>query len=469
MKKFNKIMTKFFIASAAVALPAVTLTSCSVQEWFTTWDTSNITSTFYNSYDMLISLGIIPNASTYASSSYYNGKPLNVYSYMDKLVKEGDLDLTQDSTQYTTFGTYSDSTSGPNLQALASVESDTVVINEWARPDEPQYKYSNVTQAVAYTSMADSINAKYTYVENELGTDWASATPWNHYREGMFSYRKALLMLAKDLDKRYAVENETLQGNAVTYKTYEDRANDIIAKDQKAIKQMREEFKASSLSGQKIGIIAGQTGSGSWAYAEKVQAIYDPFIFPEIYGPEGIGMGVTFPTIEDAKMNTVKFADNGGSLASIKAADAATLAEAYAGQFDKIIFVRSPGIDEEKLNAQLKQVQGYLNPNSSSAGTTLALATGETLDDTKNTPNKTTSDNVVVVSHQYWYPTTWSCFGKTYLLDQVKQAFNMLMGSTATKKISSYDMDQHIKETYYKPSELVKPHKFSATNGETQG
>lgn len=480
MKKFNKIMTKFFIASAAVALPAVTLTSCSVQEWFTPWDTSNITSTYYNSYDMLISLGIIPNASTYARSSWYDNKPLNVFPYMDKLVKEGSLDLKQNSTDYTQFGTYSDTTSGPDLQALASVESDTVVINEWARPNEPQYKYSNVTQAVAYTSMADSINAKYTYVDNELGTDWTKATPWNHYREGLFSYRKALLMLAKDLDNRYAVENKKLQGSDVTYKTYEDRANDIINSDKNVINDLKTSFQNSELKDKTIGIIAGQTGSGAWAYTDKVQAIYDPFIYPEIYGPDGIGMGVSFPTLDDEKTSAVKFADNGGSLASIKSADAATLAEAYKGKFDKIIFVRSPGIDEDKLNAQLEKIRTYLKTTPSKL--TVNLSDDEKLNDNSSTPNSTTStyedkdgkkttstNDVVVVNWQDWYPTTWGAYGKTHLFDQIKQSFNMLMSNTTTSKATSlisYDTSKSWKT--YKPSELVKPHKFAATNGEIQ-
>lgn len=438
--KINKLMTKLFVASAAVALPAVTLTGCSADKIKTPWNTANITSTFYNSYDMLVSLGVTPNAQQIASSALN----YDIYPYMESISNKDE----------TNFGTFIDMNNVlPVTNSLYDVQTDTVVLNEWDKAKESQWLSSGVLNAVAYTSMGDTIGAKYTYTENELGTDWNNATPWHQYKEGMFSYRKALLMLAKDLDSRFNVDNKTLQGNDVTTKTYVDRANQIIDKDKEQIQQLRTTLESSSLNGKTIGIING--GSSKYDNKPELKSIYDPFIYPEIYGPEGIGMGVSFPTPENNE-NAILYAEDGGSLAYISSQDPAVLKEGFKNKFDKLIFVRPINTDKDGVNAQLEQVKSLLKTETSS----LALAENETIDNTKTTPNKTTSNDVVVVNYQDWYPTTWGVYGKTHMLKNFIECLNIFeSAATPSTKQVNFEFKTDLAWQQYKPEELVKPTK----------
>lgn len=426
--KINKLMTKLFVASAAVALPAVTLTGCSGESI----KGSNLTSAYYNDYDMLTSLGITPNASNIANTALN----YNVYPYISEI----------DNDKETTFGSYRASTDEYNLLGLTKVNTETLVLNEWAKASESKYLQTGVIKNVVYTSMADSIDAKYTYTDDLQKSD----TPWHEYREGLFSYRKAFLMLANGLDEIYSYSNNTLQGKKVTYSSYVERANDIIAKDKMQIQQLRDTYKSSSLKDLNIGIIAGQEGKGGYATVDTIQAIYDPFIYPEIYGPEGIGMGVNFPTPNTAN-KVVKFADEGSSLASITSEDSAGLMQAFQNKFDKIIFVRSPDINESKVNEQLKQLGSYLKTEDNS----IQLADGEKITNDVTTPNKTTNANVVVVNYNDWCPTTWGVYGKTHLLKNFIECLNMFSSTSETK--FTYNTSDEYSWKQYKPTELVKP------------
>lgn len=431
MSIIRKKINKSLIILSSIALPTVTLTSCS-----TSWNTNHIISTFYNSYDMLTAFGIIPYGQTLANSA----RKLNYYPYMNQYV---------DDTK-TKFGTFTSSTSEPNLKSLVEMEIDTLVTNEWDRSNEPTYKKSGFISHIAYTSMADSENAKYSE------TKGPNIFEWNEYREGLFSYRNAFTMLAKDLDKRFLPNPNVLDGQTAPFNSYEERANNIISIDKQIMKELRTQFQGSSLKDKYIGIFSGQSGLGSAVPVKDLIAIYDPFIYPEMYGPEinDIGMGAKFPKPDTNNTNAIKFADNGGSLASVKVEDAGTLKNAFKQKFDKIIFVKSPNelyTSEITLSGQLNQLKDFLKTTPTEANIT----------QDQTDPNKTNVSDIVIVEYDDWYPATWGVIGKRHVVKQMLNSFNLLIenetngNNTATK--FSYPDDKTWQT--YKKDQLFFPNK----------
>ncbi len=436
MKKIKNIMMKITIAASAIAMPAVALTSCS-----TSWNTNHIISTFYNAYDMLTALGITPYGQTMANSAL----KLNYWPYMNSYV---------DGSK-TKFGTFTSSTSEPNLKALASMKIDTLVTNEWDRTNEPTYKKTGFINFIAYTSMADSAAAKYSE------TAPPGTFEWNDYKEGLFSYRNAFTMLAKDLDKRFLPNTNIIEGQQSAFNSYEERANNIINADKEVMKELRAQFQASILKDKYIGIFAGQGGSGSITPVESITAIQDPFIYPEMYGPEtsDIGMGAKFPkpnTISET--DAIKFADNGGSLAAIKAKDAGTLKNAFGSKFDKIIFIKSPDQlynDTITLNGQLNQLKDYLK----------TTPTETTITQDQTNKNKTNVKDIVIVEYEDWYPTTWGVLGKKHVVKEMLKVFNLFLeneNNTTTKNATTtttFTYPDNKSWNQYKVDQLQSPNK----------
>lgn len=446
MKKWAKKFSKVFIVASSMIFPTVALTSCGY------WNTNHIISTFYNAYDMLTALGITPYGQTMASSA----RGLNYYPYMNNYV---------DSSK-TQFGTFTSSTSEPNMKALASMEIDTLVTNEWDRTNEQTYKKSGFIQHIAYTSMADSAAAKY------AETKTAGMFEWNDYKEGLFSYRNAFMMLAKDLDKWFLPNTNVIEGQTNSFASYEERVNNIISADKEVIKDLRSQYQSSVLKDKYIGVFAGQSGSGSATPIEQIKSIYDPFIYPEMYGPEtqDIGMGVKFPKPNiQSGTDAIKFADEGGSLASIQAIDSGTLKNAFQYKFDKIIFVKSPDSLYEGTNitvdSQLNQLKDFLktnNPNTNNGATTLNT-TNITID--PNNKHKTNVKDIVVVEYDDWYPTTWGVIGKRHVVREMAKMFNLLIENenSNTNKLSSSSSLINFPENktwkQYRIDQLVSPDK----------
>lgn len=403
---------------------------------------------------MLTALGVTPNASNKARAALN----YDVYPYIEKYVDKDSI----------TFGTFTESSGSPIPQSLSDVETNSIVLSEWAKAKEDEYKYSNVVTNVMYTSMADTTNARYLYTDTskdspnniEMGTDASVATPWHKYvNGGLWSYRKGLMMLAQDLDKYYNLDNVSLQGNTnLGYSTYQERANYIIENDIATIKDLKQQYsQVSSLIGN-IGFFSGQTDSTyQSAASNKITQIFDPFVYPELYSPiDGIGMGASFPTPNTTSgTNIIKWADDGGSLFAVRAQDPSTLVEAFQNKFNKIVFVKSPKISKEDLLIQINNLKDFL-PNDDS--NKVAITIDENINIDNESLIKTSNPNIVIINWLDWYPPTWGALGKKIVLQQIVNSINALLENQkkTTNKLT-YDINSGWKT--YLPNELVKPTK----------
>lgn len=432
---FKKIAKKGFIFASISIIPITTLTSCSLNN-NEMISTNYITSAFYNAYDMLTALGIAPKTQAYANS----GLGKKVWDYMKPYVDEN-------KTKFAVFGQGS---STPNLIQLKSFKTYTLILNEWAKPDENKYIGPNNSGAkhVAYTSMGDSINSKYN-AETSTGKD--SNIDWHDYSEGLFSYRGATEMLANDLDK-YFYPNPSKVDDMV-FSSYSERANFIFRKDIERINAIRNQVQSSSLKGKTIGIFSGQNGGGSYVATEKLTAIYEPFLYPQLYGPENIGFGLKFPKPIDNVSNPLKWADP-GNLASVVAKDPAILKESFKNKFDYIIYVASPGLEEQDIQKQFNDfsISDFFTQSTIKDGTNTNLSY-------ENVKNK----RFVSVRYEDWYPTAWGPIGVSHLVTEMVKVLNIFLQNSIsgdTSKMQLQQINDNVgKWNFYNTNDLINPNK----------
>lgn len=424
----KKCIKKAMVLSSIIIIPTTTLISCS------SYDTNYITSAFYNSYDMLTALGIAPKTQAYANS----GLKKKYWNYMAPYINE-------EKTQFAIFG---QSSSTPNLAQLRSFKTYTLILNEWARVDEDKYVGSKNSgaQHVAYTSMGDSKESKYL---KETSTGQDANIDWHNYNEGLFSYRAATQMLARDLDK-YFYNNESFVDGQV-FKSYSDRANFIFQKDIERINSIRTQVQSSSLKGKSIGIFSGQDGGGgTYVEAQNLTAIYEPFLFPQLYGPEKIGFGLKFPKPIDTTGSTLKWADP-GNLASVTAKDSAIFKEAFKNKFDYIIYVASPGLIKENNNKIKEQFEKFqINE----------FFKTENINVTNNTYEEVNNKKFVAVDYEDWYPTAWGPIGVSKLVGEMVKVLNIFLKNSTNSKMQTTEITDNVgKWNFYNKNDLINPNK----------
>lgn len=438
MKRFIKISV---LLSPLLATPL--LTSC----WFS-YERHNIASTFYNSFDMLVTLGISPDIQSKTSLTEENSKNrLNYVPYMEKYIEPSKINFTLAKFNY----------SEPIILEMSKLEIDTLVLNEWDRVNEKKYlEGGKAARYIAYTSMADSINSKYNndniYYKSSKYKHDMSVNSWHTYKEGTFSYISALKMLATDLDKRY-VSNDAL-GN----KLYLDRANEVEKHYVDRVNALRKIIQDHPLfKGKNIGILSGQNSGGGGSESlegNKIKYIYDPFIYPYIYGGEDIGMGFDFPKPDTAIATQVTWADDGGSLATIgTGTGSGDISTYFQNKFDFIIYMASP--------YEIKNVES-LTEKMTSLNITKFLK-----NNTNEPSNKlTNSDRVVAVDYLDWYPSTWGPLGTEHVMNQFVGILNWFVdkantyqetGSPFTK--ITEDINIKVLKTFSKESLIQKPRK----------
>lgn len=426
----RKILKNSIIVASIIIIPTTTLMSCS------SYDTNYITSAFYNSYDMLTALGIAPKTQAYANSSL-NKK---YWDYMSQYIEPNK----------TNFAIFGQGSSIPNLSQLRSFETYTLVLNEWARPDEYKYIGPNNSGAkhVAYTSMGDSKDSKY-YNETSKGKD--QNIDWHDYVEGFFSYRAATKMLANDLDK-YFYSNPSKAGNQI-FNSYSERADYIFLKDIERINKIREQVEKSNLKGKSIGIFSGQSGGGSYEVAESLTAIYEPFLYPQLYGPKDIGFGLKFPKPNDlASDKTLKWADP-GNLASVTAKDTSILKQAFQNKFDYIIYVASPGSTEDSIKEQFNKfnIGSYFTNANNSNGNK---------ETNNNTYEIVKGKKFVSVNYEDWYPTAWGPIGVSYLVTKMVEVLNIFLNASNSKSNQTIKIVDDVgKWIPYNKEDLINPNK----------
>lgn len=426
----KKMLKKSMVIASIVIIPTTTLVSCSL------YNTNYITSAFYNSYDMLTALGIAPKTQAYANA----GLKKQYWDYMKPYI---------DSTK-TNFAIFGQSSSIPNLAQLRSFKTYGLVLNEWARVDEDKYVGPNNSGAshVLYTSMGDSKQSKYF---DETSNNKDSNIDWHVYNEGLFSYRAATMMLAKDLDKYFYPNVATVDNKQ--FSTYSERANFIFNKDMERINNIRKQVESSPLKEKTIGIFSGQKGGGgSYEIADKLTAIYEPFLYPQLYGPENIGFGLKFPKPDTSSTETLKWADP-GNLASVTAKDDSILREAFKNKFDYIIYVASPNIEESEIEKQFNKfkineffkVENSVNKNSEQLSNTYQNVKGK---------------KFVHVKYEDWYPTAWGPIGVSYLVSKMVEVLNIFINNSNENKNNVKPITDDVgKWNFYNKEDLINPNK----------
>lgn len=417
-----KIKNKFFVISM---IPVVFLgVSVSLSSCASTLNDNriNITSAFYNSFDMLTTLGVIPQTQSIANK----GLKLNYFPYMKEHIQE-------DKTKFEIFGT---ATSEANLLLLNSFKTHTLVLNEWDRTNEEKYLKDGIAaKNIAYTSMADSVDSKYSsknkYYQKpgykfdyKYDTSTSNYFSWHNYNEGTFSWLSALRMLARDLDKKFFVSPKIIEEKTIS--TFEDRVDYIEQKFVNNINDLRQQIQSedSIFKGKNIGIFSGQIdGQGNYLPVDKdknpLKHIQDPFMFSWIYGKEDIGMGFEFPKPKEGANNGITWADTGGTLAAISATDNAKLLENFKNKFDFIIYIASP--NEKNLEIDINKVKkDYID-----------FKIDEYFKNTLKTEDK--KNRFVPVNWLDWYPTAWSPIGVNNSLNQFISILNYFIKLNSNK------------------------------------
>lgn len=352
----------------------LTLTSCANVNY----NNSIITSTYYNVYDNLISLGIIPNNSHIVNIE----KKWNIFPYMEKYT----------DTFKTKFSQISTSTTQPNLNLLSRLNTDTLVLNEWDKINENKYLDRNIAaKNIAYTSMGDT----------EEGRDKKQFSNWGfNFKYGFSSWSNALKLLANDLDKRYLQLNHN-------YNKYIDIAIDIEKRNKKRLdflrKQVNEisDFKNNNKM-KSIGIISGLSGNSGISLPpeeeSKISKVFSPFLYPQLYSPD-FGLGFDFVDLNN-KPESKNYVEPS---ATIKSIDNGVFKENYKEKFDYILFMKSPFQTMEEAMGIANNFK-YLLKNSS----------------------KVFKNKIQVIEYEDWYPTTWGAIGNFYLVSKIIDILNKL-------------------------------------------
>ncbi|MGL5591172.1 MAG: hypothetical protein ACRDCF_00315 [Mycoplasmoidaceae bacterium] len=289
-KRFNfKFLAMLSIPIVGISLIIPVFTVKSVASY-----RINLFTTYDNALDNSIALGIAPDYDNYSfSGRLSNAEYLNDY-------------INYEKTQFVRV----DVMDGNEINRLPieNLKADTIVLNEWMKADE--YKFKDVVNNVAWTSMGDSSNATY----NEPMTTGG----WTY--NSQVSIDKGFLMQAKDFDKIYQ-RNE-----------FQKKAEEIIEQDKKRIKAINQSpFNFKSIS---IGIIAG--GSDGANIADSFR-FYSPTVYPFFYATgedNEKGLGMNFPEPKDKT-----FLNNTHYLSHTIVGDTSKqLLEQFKGKFDYLIY-----------------------------------------------------------------------------------------------------------------------------------
>ncbi|MGL5246474.1 MAG: hypothetical protein ACRC8C_02825 [Mycoplasmoidaceae bacterium] len=316
----------------------------------------NLFTSYDNALDNSIALGIAPDF----DNTSFSGR-LKYAEYLNG--------FTNDKiTQYVVV----DVMDGNEINRLPieKLNVDTIVLNEWMKADE--YKFKDVVNNIAWTSMGDSSNA--TYNESMVTGGW-------NYKSQV-SIDKAFLMQAKDLDKIY-------QKNI-----YQSKAEEIIKQDKERIKKINQSpFDFKSIS---IGIIAG--GNDAANISDSFH-FYSPTVYPFFYGTSvdnEKGLGMNFPRPKDENfLNTTHYLSH-----TIVGDTSKQLLEQFKGKFDYLIYV-APDFASYDKNVVLKsQIINLLKD-----------------------PSKA-NQNIEFGKRGKWYTPAWGIIGKRELLTYIVEFLN---------------------------------------------
>lgn len=313
----------------------------------------NIFTTYDNAQDNMIALGYAPDYDNVSQG-------INRASYLDPYSND-------EITEYVNLRIMDGDS--VNRQGLDALKVDTIVLNEWMKEDA--YKFDNVINNIAYTSMGDSSEAQDHFEMTTGGYTWNDEV----------SIDKAFMMQAKDLSTIYRKPQMV------------SHAKEIIDKNNERILFINKNNK-SSLQGKTIGIIAGAKEKKE---VETSLKFYNPYVYPMIYS-DTHGIGMSFPTPEDPGfINKTHGYNSAGAASTIRGDSASQLLEQFKNKFDYLIYC-APDVSFKEGRITREQVV-----NSKVA---------DLLKDKSNIEN-----NLLFSNSGQWYQSAWGIIGKKVIID----------------------------------------------------
>ncbi|MGL5640574.1 MAG: hypothetical protein ACRDCD_02910 [Mycoplasmoidaceae bacterium] len=316
----------------------------------------NLFTTYDNALDNSIALGIAPDYDNYS----FSGR-LKYAEYLDGFTND-------EITEYVRV----DVMDGNEINRLPieNLKVNTIILNEWMKADE--YKFKDVVNNVAWTSMGDSSGA--TYNEPMVTGGWTYKT--------QVSIDKGFLMQAKDLDKIYKRND------------FQKKAEEIIEQDKKRIQRInKSQFDFKSVS---IGIIAG--GDDGATISDSFR-FYSPAIYPFFYGTNDNkekGLGMNFPEPKDRTfLNTTHYLSD-----TIVGDTSKQLLEQFKGKFDYLIYSAPDFSTYNKEDVLKSQIINLLKD-----------------------PSKA-DKNIEFGKRGKWYTSAWGIIGKRQLLTYMVSFLN---------------------------------------------
>ncbi|MGL4617035.1 MAG: hypothetical protein ACRCUM_02255 [Mycoplasmoidaceae bacterium] len=348
-KKFNfKFLAMLSIPIVGISLIVPVFTVKSVASY-----RINLFTTYDNALDNSIALGIAPDYDNYS----FSGRLTNA-EYLDKYIN-------YEKTEFVRV----DVMDGNEINRLPieNLKVDTIVLNEWMKADE--YKFKDIVNNLAWTSMGDSSNATY----NEPMTTGG----WTY--NSQVSIDKGFLMQARDFDKIYQRND------------FQKKASEIIEQDKERIKRINQsKFDFKSIS---IGIVAGGNDGANISDSFR---FYSPTVYPFFYGTgkdNEKGLGMNFPEPKDKTfLNTTHYLSH-----TIVGDTSRQLLQQFEGKFDYLIYSVPDFATYNKEDVLKSQIVSLLKD-----------------------PSKA-SQNIEFGKSGKWYTSGWGIIGKrellTYMID----------------------------------------------------
>lgn len=366
----------------SVSVPIIVLNSMNRK-----LDYLNIFSTYDNAQDNLAALGYAPDYDTTS-----NGGRTKYSSYLEGYVNN-------DITKYVDIRIMDGQ--GVDRKAIDNLQIDTIVLNEWEKGDA--YKFDGILNNIAYTSMGDSVSARYTTSMTTGGFTWKEQVSINN----------ALMMLAQDLDKIYSLNNKL-----------ENRANDIINADLERTKFINENNK-NAIDNLNFGILKSSAVDSTEINTKF--SFYSPYEYPMLYSDDptkGIGLNFPEPKSQDFINSTHGYKETGYI---IKGESSPQLLDQFGGKFDYLVFSgRDITLMDNKItfNDVLKSDIPKLLKDPSKA-----------------------KDRILFTNDGQWYQSAWGIIGKRIILDEVVKFLN-IKDIEQSKKWEAYPGDKLIRLRY---------------------
>ncbi len=338
----------------------------------------NFFTTYDNALDNSIALGIAPD---YDTSSFAGKVPYSEYlnDFVDNNITKYKNISIMDGQEV-------------NRLPIEFLKIQTIVLNEWMKSDE--YKFNNIVNNIAYTSMGDSSAATYNENMNSGG--------WNYKTQ--VSIDNAFLMQANEMDNIYVGRN------------FKNKAQKIIELDKQRIRELNTNYK-SVFQNLSIGIIRGS----NLDYEVDTNFYFiSPGVYPFLYennNPEK-GIGIQFPEPKERFfLNETNYKSH-----RIQSSQSSQLLYQFEGKFDYLIYLGPDIGTDEKYEEIVKNSKiKFMLRN----------------------PEKNNT-NIKVAKTGKWYTSAWGIIGKRQILNYLKEFLNINGHKIVENKLLIWDVPKKL-------------------------